>query len=378
MDKLKNRVSISDIVKWSEQNQVFIDVRSEGEFKQGHLPNALNAPILNDEERALIGLTYKQKGNAEAVRLGYEVVSGENKKAKMKIWKDILQKYPQAILTCFRGGQRSQITQAWLKEEGFDRPLIEGGYKVARQSLIDKIDDFQQQYQFILLSGPTGAGKTELLEEITKIWPTLFLEKYAEHRGSAFGGFGKEQPSQAVFENRLAWDLLKKEKIVKSENLAPIMEDESRLIGRNTLPEMFFEKLRSSSVLWLDVTLEQRVENTFQEYIVKAPASEELFNRYKVSLKKIEKRLGGLQYREILELLEKSESAWKSRGDLEENKNWIERLLVKYYDPLYFGSLERRNPPILFKGKPQDVLDFLKGQKSKTSDRAVRIKAIPI
>ena len=156
------------------------------------------------------------------------------------------------------------------------------------------------------------------------------------------------------------------------------MEDESRLIGRNTLPEMFFEKLRSSSVLWLDVTLEQRVENTFQEYIVKAPASEELFNRYKVSLKKIEKRLGGLQYREILELLEKSESAWKSRGDLEENKNWIERLLVKYYDPLYFGSLERRNPPILFKGKPQDVLDFLKGQKSKTSDRAVRIKAIPI
>lgn len=373
MDKL----TTSDISKWAQQDQIFIDVRSEGEFKQGHLPNAINAPILNDEERALIGTTYKQKGQAEAVRLGYEIVSGENKEAKINLWKNILEKHPQAILMCFRGGQRSQIAQAWLKAEGFDRPLIQGGYKIARQTLIDKIDQFQSQYQFLLLSGPTGSGKTVLLDEIAKIWPALFLENYAEHRGSAFGGFGKDQPSQAVFENRLAWDLFKNDQIIRTENRAPIMEDESRLIGRNLIPDAFFAKLRESSLLWLDVPLLDRVENTFQEYIVKASVSEQLFARYKASLFKIEKRLGGLQYKEILHLLETSESAWKSRGDLEENKNWIERLLVKYYDPLYFGSLDRRNPNVLFKGDPQAVLDFLKGQKSNNSDRAVKTKAIP-
>ena len=372
-----SQVEVTSIEKWSIEDQVFIDVRSPGEFQQGHLPNAINAPILDDAERALIGLTYKQKGNAEAVRLGHELVSGANKLAKINLWKAILQKNPNAILTCFRGGQRSQITQSWLKLEGFDRPLIKGGYKSSRQALIDKINKASSEYQFLLISGPTGAGKTLFLNELKMHWPTINLEGYAEHRGSAFGGMGTTQPAQAVFENRLAWDILKVDKTILENNLPLVMEDESRLIGRCVIPDQFFFKLRESPIIWLDTSLDERIENTFDEYILKANVSEELFARYKKALSNIQKRLGGLRYQEISKILEKCEAIWKSRGELEENKEWIKLLLVHYYDPLYFGSLEKRQPSILFKGPAEEALDFLKGQKSKHKEKAVKAKANP-
>ena len=52
------------------QKKSVIDVRASVEFLQGSFPNAVNLPILNDEERALVGTVYKQKGNAEAVIAG--------------------------------------------------------------------------------------------------------------------------------------------------------------------------------------------------------------------------------------------------------------------------------------------------------------------
>ena len=372
-----NQVDVSEIEKWSKTEQVFIDVRSPGEFLQGHAPNAINAPILNDEERALVGTTYKKKGNEKAVQLGHQIVSGENRQKKMDAWKAILEKHPDAILTCFRGGQRSQITQAWLKEEGFDRPLINGGYKAVRQAIIDKTTEISTHHNFLLISGPTGAGKTTFLSQVEKFWPLVNLELYAEHRGSAFGGLGTPQPQQAVFENRLGWDLFKIEKTLIEDHLPLIMEDESRLIGRSVIPEKFFLKLRESPIIWLDIPLSTRVENTYEEYITKAKVSEEVFERYKKALSNIQKRLGGVKYKEILDVFEACESAWKSRGELEGNKAWIESLLVHYYDPLYFGSLEKREPKVAYKGSVEGALDFLKGQKSKNKDSAVKAKATP-
>lgn len=365
----------STLNKWSSDNQVFIDVRAPIEFQQGHIPNSINAPILNDEERTQVGLTYKKKGNEAAVRLGHEIVSGFNRQKKIEIWKSILQEHPNAILTCFRGGQRSRITQSWLKNEGFERPLIKGGYKSVRQAFINKINQVSLDYPFLLVSGPTGAGKTAFLSEVNKFWPAVHLEKYAEHRGSAFGGFGRVQPPQAIFENRLGYDLFKIERTLLEDRLPLIMEDESRMIGRSVIPENFFLKLRESPIVWLDTPLEKRVVHTFEEYILKADVSEALFERYKKSLFNIQRRLGGAQYKEILSIFESCEASWKSRGELEENKVWIESLLVHYYDPLYFGSLEKRKPVVLFKASNhQEALNFL-GQKSKYKETAVKTKA---
>lgn len=374
-------VELNHLKSWAKAGQVFLDVRSPGEFEQGHLPGAINIPILNDEERALIGTTYKTKGREEAVRLGHEVVSGNNRNQKLEQWKKVVTENPNVVLTCFRGGLRSQITRAWLKEAGFDRPLIDGGYKACRQLLIDKMQSHCDQFQFLIVSGPTGAAKTHFLHDVSSFWPTLDLEAYANHRGSAFGKMELPQPQQAVFENQLAWDLLKIEDQAQEFDLPILVEDESRLIGRCVQPEYFFNTLRSSPVVWLDVPLERRVENTFQDYVA-IPLSQKteeqgrvLFFRFKKALYDIRNRLGGVRYQEISDLMQAGEFSWVNHKDLEPNKLWVHRLLEEYYDPMYFGSLEKRNPEIYFKGPTEEAFEVLKGAKSRKRPAPVRQKA---
>ena len=56
---------------------VVLDVRSPGEFAQGHLPGAVSFPLFTDEERAAVGTTYKQVGKAEAIDQGLGLVGAQ-------------------------------------------------------------------------------------------------------------------------------------------------------------------------------------------------------------------------------------------------------------------------------------------------------------
>jgi tRNA 2-selenouridine synthase len=116
-----------------------IDVRAPVEFATGSLPNSVNLPILNDEERALIGTTYKTQGRETAIQLGHQLISGDVKEQRLQAWRSYIDLHPHAVIYCFRGGLRSQITQQWLKEAGIQRPLITGGYKAVRSFIIETI-----------------------------------------------------------------------------------------------------------------------------------------------------------------------------------------------------------------------------------------------
>ena len=45
-----------------------IDARSPAEFAIDHIPGAVNYPVLDDEERRIVGTLYKQQGAFEARR----------------------------------------------------------------------------------------------------------------------------------------------------------------------------------------------------------------------------------------------------------------------------------------------------------------------
>jgi tRNA 2-selenouridine synthase len=344
-----------------KKNTAYIDVRAPVEFAQGHLPGAINLPILNDEERAIIGTTYKKEGSEAATKLGYQLISGEVKNSRLQQWLSFIKKNPEAYLYCFRGGQRSQITQKWMAEAGVQRPLIIGGYKRARTFLMNETERLSESQPLLILSGTTGSGKTTFLNAVSEFYQGVDLERLACHRGSAFGAMSVEQPAQTYFENNLAVHL------IRSENKKPLLlEDESHLIGRCAIPKIFFEKMRQAPVLWLDVSLEERIQNIYYDYITINIASLEkaealqVFSRYKNSMQGISKKLGGLRTQELLDLLIVCEKEFLEAGHLENNKKWIEKLLVYYYDPLYLSSLERRRVKILFKGSAQDCFNYLK------------------
>lgn len=348
------------------ESMPFIDVRAPVEFAQGSLPNAINLPILNDEERAKVGTLFKEKGPVAATELGHQLVFGEIKQKRLNDWTSFIQKNPRCILYCFRGGQRSQITQAWLQEQGVSIVRLGGGYKLARQFLIDKIEQISETRNFLPLAGPTGSGKTILINELKNLYPTIDLEALARHRGSAFGAWDVAQPAQIDFENQLSVAMMRIDRKFKSEIL-PLVEDESRLIGRNVVPKQLFEKISSSPVVLLDEKIEVRVQNIFQDYILNSAIGKtdeekalEIFAKYKKSLQAISKKLGGERTKEILELLQFSEDEFRATAANDSNRAWIEKLLLYYYDPLYLSSLSRRNVRVLFKGQRAECFSYVK------------------
>lgn len=371
-----NKISDVDFDKIfsNSSRYTFIDVRAPIEFIQGHIPQAYNAPILNDFERELIGTTYKKEGSQKAIELGYQLISGETKNKRIQAWIEILKKSTNPILYCFRGGLRSQITQKWLKENQFDVPLIQGGYKKVRQYFLAKNKELVEKNNFILISGPTGSGKSQLIEEISHTdflnpKSVLHLEKLANHRGSAFGAYAagsSPQPQQAHFENLISLSLIQASS--HNFNQQIYTEDESRLIGQCIIPSHLFEKMRESPVVWIEEELEHRVQRIYQDYILNTAIgfsltqknqelehqAQLIFNYYQKSLQKILRKLGGLRFNEISTDLSLAQQAFMNHRDLSLNTIWIEKLLSYYYDPLYLKSLERRQVKILFRGTYQN------------------------
>lgn len=338
-----------------------LDVRAPIEFAQGSIPGSINLPLLEDDERELIGTCYKNKGREAAIELGHELVKGQNRMSREQAWVNYFTSSPDGIILCYRGGLRSQTVQNWLAELGVFRPRIEGGYKALRQFLIDEIEKFSQRRKLLVIGGMTGSGKTHLLRKAAQFRPALDLELYAHHRGSAFGGFSKPQPTQIDFENQLALAMLKIQ-----GNLPVLIEDESRLIGRSVQPQSLFDLLRKSPLVVVEESLSSRVESCFVDYITNSPISEgdtdearATFDRYEQSLHNISKRLGGLRTSECLTMLKDS----RASGDLDSNRKWIEKLLEYYYDPLYRGSLEKRDPKIEYSGTWQEVLSYLNSEQ---------------
>lgn len=336
-----------------------IDVRAPIEFRQGAIDGAVNLPILNDEERALVGTLYKQQGQEAAIQLGHQLVSGQKKEERLRAWVSEIEK-SDSVIYCFRGGLRSKTTQAWLKEfADLDVSLIRGGYKRVRNYYLETLEKAKSGGPFQVISGPTGSGKTELLRHLQSHKPVLDLEFLAKHRGSAFGAYDEVQPSQAFFENLVASQLLRLETRISSQGLW--LEDESRMIGQVHQPISIFEKIRESDVVWIDDPVDIRGLRILREYVetpLKKHPPDFVFRRLLKAIQAISKKLGSEKAKQMSDHIQLCQIDWVSRGDLSKNSDWIEELLRSYYDPLYLRSLDRRQVKVAFKGSFADCLSY--------------------
>jgi tRNA 2-selenouridine synthase len=260
---------------------------------------------------------------------------------------------------------RSQIVQQWLKDEaGIDYPRVGGGYKAMRTFLLETVDQAIAQCDFVLLGGMTGTGKTEVL---TQLRNGLDLEGHANHRGSSFGKRATGQPSNIDFENRLAVDVLKK-RAAGIEQF--VLEDESRMVGSCALPLPLFQGMQQFSMVWLEDSLQGRVERILRDYVVDLCAEfirvhgDEGFalfsERLLESLNNVQKRLGGERHRRMLILMEAALAEQARSGAVDLHRDWIEGLLSEYYDPMYAFQREKKGGRIEFAGEQAAVLEYLK------------------
>lgn len=346
-------------------NTPLIDVRAPIEYEKGAFPNSINIPIMDNDERHDIGIKYKEEGNEEAVKLGHELVSGLNKETKVKAWLSFIEKHPEAVVYCFRGGQRSQISQEWITQaQGREILRIEGGFKAFRNYLIDSFSPENQSFSPIRLGGHTGSGKTTILYQIKH---AVDLEGIANHRGSAFGDYVTPQPSQIDFENELAYTLIRQQNKGYSHL---VFEDEGKNVGRRFFPQVFTQHYMQSPLVVVKVSFEQRGLNILKEYVTDSQAShinkygpEEgllmWFNYINNSINKAKKRLGGVRHKQLIDKVYQAYHYQLATGSTDKNIEWIQIFLKEYYDPMYEYQIERNKKIITYEGDTQEVIDYL-------------------
>jgi len=266
-----------------------IDVRSPSEYYKGHLPNSINIPLFDNDERSIIGTIYKKEGRKKAVIEGLKFIEKkmelllDNLFMNINSYKYISEKNNRELLIriyCSRGGMRSQSI-AWLLEKFKLNPVtLNGGYKIYRRWVLDS---FSKKLNIIIIGGKTGTGKTRLLSLLEKYkYQTIDLEGFACHRGSTFGGLGmQKQPSNEQFENIIAEKL---NSFKSSNNI--LVEAESANIGKCKIPHEFFNQMKHSRRIEILRSESNRLDELIDTYSVFK--KEEL----KESVQRIKKRLG--------------------------------------------------------------------------------------
>lgn len=348
-------------------NIPLIDVRAPIEFEKGAFKTSINMPILTNDERHIIGICYKEKGNAEATKLGYEIVSGKIKEDRIEKWINFIEQNPNTMIYCFRGGSRSTIAQSWINEVAKkDIIKLEGGYKAFRNYLITSLEPENIKSKPLMLTGYTGSGKTILLNKLNN---SIDLEGIANHRGSTFGHHVTAQPTQINFENNLAYEIIKHN---NKRFKYMILEDESKNIGRSFIPTSLYSLFHGADLIFLESLMEERVDNILEDYVIngqkefiascndKDLAIELWYEDMLKSMERVKSKLGGDRLKIVIDEFNKAYDIQKSNGSYDYNRVWIELFLHNYYDPMYKHSIEKGNRNIIFRGNKDEVTEYIK------------------
>ncbi|GAB4430462.1 MAG: tRNA 2-selenouridine(34) synthase MnmH [Bacteroidia bacterium] len=315
---LIERLSITEFLQRQQAEGLPVaDVRSPGEFRQGHIPGAENIALFDDEERKTVGILYKQTGREAAVMKGLELVGP--KMADLARSAQTLAVGQELLVHCWRGGMRSE-SMAWLwSTAGLRVGVLQGGYKAFRNHLLATL---ATPLRLVVLGGKTGSGKTHILHALRAQGEQIIdLEAIAHHKGSSFGAIGEApQPTVEQFENDLYAALRQLD-----PSLPIWVEDESHAIGRVFIPQPLWQQMRQAPVVALDIPEDLRLDRLVQDY-----ASGDWDTELEAALLRIGRRLGGQALQSALDALHRRDYAGTAR------------IALHYYDKTYSYGLEQR------------------------------------
>lgn len=312
---------VADVAQLAEFDEV-IDVRSPSEYAEDRLPRAINCPVLDDEQRARVGTLYKQVSPFAAKKIGAVLVARNIAQHIEQLFLDKPRDW-RPLVYCWRGGQRSGAFSHILRQIGWDAQRLEGGYKAWRRHVLDQLEALPRRFDYRVVSGATGSGKSRLLEALAlEGAQVLHLEEMAAHKGSVLGSLpGAPQPSQKMFESRLMLALA-----AFTPQRPVFVEAESRRIGSLQLPDVLLEVIRAAPSLHIDASTAARVDFLLRDY--------DYFIADPLWLVDKLQHLRGLQSQETI-------SRWEELIAAKDFQALVGELLELHYDPLYQRSQAR-------------------------------------
>jgi tRNA 2-selenouridine synthase len=312
----------AEVLQRLDDFDTVIDARSEDEYFDDHLPGAVNWPTLNNKERILIGTTYKQVNAFEAKKRGAALAA---RNISAHIEREVIDKAKdwKPLAYCWRGGKRSGSLSLILSEIGFRVTLVEGGYKAFRAAMLLDIPRLATQFDWRVICGTTGSGKTRLLHALaTAGAQVLDLEALANHRSSVLGAIpGVPQPTQKRFDS-LVWDALR-----RLDPKQPVfVESESKKVGNVAIPTALMDAMRAAPCLNLVLPDTERVALLMEDYDFFVKDTPAFCERLDALLQ--------IRGKQVVD-------QWKSQvrsGDIEPV---VQELLTLHYDPVYLQSMQR-------------------------------------
>ncbi|MEI7842538.1 MAG: tRNA 2-selenouridine(34) synthase MnmH [Gallionellaceae bacterium] len=320
------KVQLANVSQLTEFDDI-IDVRTPAEFALDHIPNAINAPVLNNEERVRIGTLYKQASPFEAKREGAALIARNIAHHLETLFHDRPREW-QPLVYCWRGGKRSGSMAHIFAQIGWRAAQLDGGYKSFRRHVIDELETLPSLYKFRVVCGATGSGKSRLLQALdVQGAQVLDLEKIARHRGSLLGNLPDEaQPAQKMFETQL-WETLRHFDVQQ-----PVfVEAESRKIGNLAVPTALLEQMRQSECIAIDASISARVQLLTEDY--------QHFLTNPDLLSRSLKPLLEIQGKKVLD-------DWHEMATKSEWSPLVEDLLSRHYDPAYQRSTDNNYPQL--------------------------------
>ena len=302
-----------------------IDVRSPAEFALDHIPDAVNFPVLSNDERVQIGTLYKQVSPFAAKKLGAALVSKNIAEHLEKHLLELPREW-RPLIYCWRGGERSGAFTHILNRIGWKAMQLESGYQGFRRTVIDGLEQAASTFTFQVICGMTGSGKTRVLQEVGQLdLQILDLEGLAVHRGSVLGNEPNiDQPSQKGFETAL-WNALRK----LDPSQPVVVESESKKVGGLHIPDALMEKIRNGACIELRSSTQARVSWLIREYHHFLTGTD----NFKDKLALLTTHYGKVQI-----------AKWNEAIDAGNFPELVEELLVKHYDPSYQSSIVRNFP----------------------------------
>lgn len=316
---------------------LIVDARSQREYVEDHIPEAVNLPVVDDEEYAEVGTTHKtDKHRAYLIGVSYALQN------MSRAIDELVTRYPRdarMLVYCFRGGKRSKLWLDTLSTIGFKVDRLPGGWKAYRAWVRDQLEQLPRRFRYNVLCGPTGCGKTRLLTALESVGAqVLDLEALAQHHGSLIGEYpGVAQPTQKWFDSTLL------AKLRGFDPGRPIwIESESKKIGAIQLPEALLETFRAGRVFAVEAPMSERVKLWREDYghFEADPAA--LIQK----LRNLRPLVGGEEF-----------SLWEALAAEHRMLELFERLMSAHYDPAYARSIGRNFPA--YNDAPKLMLDSL-------------------
>lgn len=246
----------------SLENALVIDMRTEEEYLDSHIENAINFEILTYDERKEVSILYNDKKEKEAYLKAYEYALYK----LPKLFEIIKNNHNNIVFYCARGGSRSSIVYDVFKNlREVNIYKIKGGYKNYRRFINQFFKTDINKYKFKLIDGFIGSDCEKLLQSLNdRGYNTINLNDFIDDSIFGIDNEKNRNKTQKSFDNFIFNRIFNSKK--NNIYIYGVEKKKLNLILRKEVLNLLID----AEKIFINTSILIRVDNIYKKYFSKS------------------------------------------------------------------------------------------------------------